>query len=223
MATLWTVCHYRDCDTAAHNAAITEAAGAHGMFLINMHGEPLSRLAEAATVIRERHPTLALGVNGTAHRAHDVVRLLPGMAAYWCDAQLTHSSGLSMGQARHLHEALFAHGRRESRAFVGVAFKYQPHEPAPLLALARARALGFTACTSGPGTGKAPNVDLVAQWGSGPAPLAVASGLTPDNVTPFLPYVTDYLVATGISRDFHRLDLAKTTALATAIREGGRP
>lgn len=47
--------------------------------------------------------------------------------------------------------------------------------------------------------------------------LAVASGVTPENVQDYLPYVDDFLVATGISKNFHTLDPEKARELAGII------
>jgi predicted TIM-barrel enzyme len=51
----------------------------------------------------------------------------------------------------------------------------------------------------------------------GDTPLAVASGITPENVDQFLPYVDCFMVSTGISKSFHDLDPVKTHQLATLI------
>ena len=40
---------------------------------------------------------------------------------------------------------------------------------------------------------------------AGETPLGIASGITPDNVRAYTPYVTWFLVASGISVDFHNL------------------
>lgn len=54
------------------------------------------------------------------------------------------------------------------------------------------------------------------------APLAIASGVTPDNVSAFLPHVSHILVSTGVSASFHEFDPARLRALvvASAIERG---
>ncbi len=47
--------------------------------------------------------------------------------------------------------------------------------------------------------------------------LAVASGITPENVGDFLPYVDAFLVASGIEKRFGYFDAGKLGALADAI------
>jgi hypothetical protein len=50
-----------------------------------------------------------------------------------------------------------------------------------------------------------------------PPPLAVASGITSENIEIFKPHVDVFMVATGISANFHDLDPVKTYQLATLI------
>lgn len=74
--------------------------------------------------------------------------------------------------------------------------------------------------TSGPGTGKAAAVEKIRTMKEalGDFPLAIASGITPENVSDYLPYADCFLVATGISRNFEQLDPARTHALVEAVR-----
>lgn len=52
----------------------------------------------------------------------------------------------------------------------------------------------------------------------GDLPLAIASGITPDNIKRYLPYADCYLVATGISKSFTELDEARLRALVGRVR-----
>lgn len=54
--------------------------------------------------------------------------------------------------------------------------------------------------------------------GAGGHPVALASGVTPDNVHEYLPFAGAYLVASGIEESFGRLDPEKTCQLASLIR-----
>jgi hypothetical protein len=72
--------------------------------------------------------------------------------------------------------------------------------------------------TSGPGTGIAASPDKVKSMRSviGNHPLALASGITAENVEDFLPYIDCALVATGISfnNSFYELDSERVFVLA---------
>lgn len=50
-------------------------------------------------------------------------------------------------------------------------------------------------------------------------PIAIASGITPENVVEYLPFVDAYLVSTGISADFYNFDFKKTQELSDIIHE----
>lgn len=49
--------------------------------------------------------------------------------------------------------------------------------------------------------------------------LGVASGITNENIKQYLPYIDLYLVATGISINYHELDAGKVRALTTQMAE----
>jgi phosphoribosylanthranilate isomerase len=75
-------------------------------------------------------------------------------------------------------------------------------------------------CTSGPGTGVPADIAKVRALRAGTtAPIALASGITPENVRDYLPYVDAYLVGTGIETRFGVLDPRKIDALLHAMRE----
>jgi deoxyribose-phosphate aldolase len=104
--------------------------------------------------------------------------------------------------------------------FGGVAFKGQP----VVWDVAEAALAAVSACvdvvtTSGPGTGEPPTVEKVAAMRAaiGTHALAVASGITPENVERFLPFVDAFLVASGIENRFGTFDPKRVRALADAI------
>jgi predicted TIM-barrel enzyme len=76
-------------------------------------------------------------------------------------------------------------------------------------------------CTSGPGTGKAAQLDklIAMRHGIGPGgAIALASGVTAENVRTYLPYVDAFLVGTGIEARFGVLDPSKLTDLLAAMK-----
>ena len=70
--------------------------------------------------------------------------------------------------------------------------------------------------TSGPGTGQVAHVEKIRimKESLGDFPLAIASGINPDNILEYLSYSDCFLVATGISRSFEELDLSLVTELS---------
>ena len=73
--------------------------------------------------------------------------------------------------------------------------------------------------TSGPGTGLACSPDKVRcmKEALGETPLAVASGVTLENVADYLLWVDCFLVATGVSRSFEELDPLRVEKVVEAV------
>jgi predicted TIM-barrel enzyme len=101
--------------------------------------------------------------------------------------------------------------------FGGVAFKYQ--EPVNDVALAAKKANEYmdVVTTSGVATGSAPDLDKIRWMSTEANRLAIASGLTPENIGEFVEWASDFLVATGISKNFHELDPDKAKAFAAIV------
>ena len=81
--------------------------------------------------------------------------------------------------------------------------------------------------TSGVATGEATDPTKITDFrrGLGNAPLAIASGVTPDNAMDYAADVDCFLVATGINRkgDFYNIDPARLAALLDSTRSYGVP
>lgn len=103
--------------------------------------------------------------------------------------------------------------------FTGVAFKGQKQEADPVAAAEAIRRFGFLPTTSGTDTGVPPTVEKIRQLSEdGAKILAVASGMTPENVAEYAPYLTHILVATGVSQDPYHVDTAKLRAFIQAAK-----
>lgn len=212
------VIHYADDNQAMRNAERAVAAGCPGVMLIEMSGKN-HVLPQIAGSIKAVWPDLLVGLN---FLNATTAREMPSSMIYqldmtWTDEQLTHSSGGARMEAIRIAQSL--NGRRDHLFFCGVAFKYQPAEPDPASAAREAVRLGMIPTTSGPGTGQAADPSAIAALRAaiGPdAPLAIASGITPENVGAFLPHLSHILVSTGVSSSFHEFDPARLAALVAA-------
>ena len=73
--------------------------------------------------------------------------------------------------------------------------------------------------TSGEGTGLAPDISKIRGMKTAISrhPLAVASGITPENVEEYLPYVDCFLVATGVSISHTELSRSKLQRLMEEV------
>lgn len=206
------VIHHLDDATTLAEADLAFACGATGVFLISHGGEDLD-LLPLAKVIKARSGKY-VGVNLLGHTA---VQALEFATIYGLDAMWTDHPGVTSAGTTPAGEQLAMLSESSPLdVFASVAFKYQPIDPNPGLAAIEALRLGWIPTTSGSGTGHAPEVEKIKLMHEAIAPaaslgsLAIASGMTPENVQHFLPYISHFLVATGISIDAYHLDREKT-------------
>lgn len=210
---VWPVVHHDHAALTLAQADLAFAAGAHGVFLI-AHAAPDEDLVPLIHAVKARHPGRAVGVNFLRSTALEAAQrcVREGLDTLWVDAAGVSSRGITTaGQA-------LAHFSREAglTVFAGVAFKYQEVEPNPAAAALQAMSRGWIPTTSGVATGQAADLDQVRRMRQAldevprdPSRLALASGLTPENVHAYRSTVTDFLVATGVSHDMHRFDPAR--------------
>lgn len=204
---VWPVIHLQTPDLGIENAQIAADCGCPGVFLISMHGDDES-IDPIADTIKTRLPNLMVGVNYLTMSAEAAIArsLKAGHHATWADRAGIRSDETSLLPSRCA--ALLA-GQANHQFFAGFDFKYQRKDPNPPRAARMAADLGFIPTTSGMKTGSAPVVAKLVEIRSeiGLAePLAVASGITPDNVVTLGPYLSHILVATGVSRSFYEFD-----------------
>ncbi|KQU01964.1 hypothetical protein ASG56_20830 [Rhodococcus sp. Leaf7] len=176
-----------------------------GVFLID-HDRDDARLMAAVAAVTHAHPGFFVGVNVIRRPLAAAIGVLESafgddlpVDAIWADfidldapPAPTHWRGMHFG---------------------GVAFKHQP--PVPLGDLpsvgAAARDRADVVTTSGEGTGRAADPVRLRALREGLAgrPLALASGVTPDNIVDYRGLVDHVLVASGIAgaegMDEHKL------------------
>jgi predicted TIM-barrel enzyme len=181
-------------------------------------------LAPSALAIKARWPERLVGINylGEDPAKAVLANVANGLDMTWTDAQLTHSSAEPWTHAQRIQTALAKTPKH--LLFAGVAFKHQRPEPQPELAARMAAQFGFVPTTSGAATGVAAEVDKIARLRTalGDAPLAIASGVTPENVHEYAPYLSHILVASGVSESFHEFDYEKLCLLRARLRQTPR-
>lgn len=206
------VIHFLDHATALEQVTIAHICGADGAFLISHHGndDALVKIAEACKAV---HPEFPIGLNllSKAPLAAAQQAWGAGMNMVWADDMGVSSQGLTAeGQELSTFKSHFP----QYEMFASVAFKYRPHETDAPAAAERAKRAGFIPTTSGAATGSPPDVEKIAQMSAATGGLlAIASGITPENIALYWPYVSHVLVATGISLDEHHIDPAKLRLL----------
>lgn len=203
------VIHVSDARQAIHNAQLAFDCGADGIFLIG-HSQTADGLESIIDDVRATFPDRWIGANflglAPVDGAKRVIRL--GLEGLWAD------NG-TMGDPAAVMTLLECATARRPMFFGGVEFKHQPSTGDARSAAACARPLMDVVTTSGPETGRAADIQKIRLMRAGVSTgrLAIASGVTPENVADYAPYVDAVLVATGVSASFHVLDGERVAAL----------
>jgi predicted TIM-barrel enzyme len=210
---------------ALASVEVAHAAGAKGVFTINQGMND----AEVLALVREiwrRYPALWVGVNLLGHSPSaalgDALDACGRIDGIWSDNALVDERATDQPAASELLAARRARGWT-GLYFGGVAFKYQREVAGDALGRAAVLATSYmdVVCTSGPGTGKAADVAKVIAMRQAIGPegaIALASGITAENVTAYLPYVDAFLVGTGIEARLGVLDPGKLAALLAVLQ-----
>jgi hypothetical protein len=217
------VIHHRDDETSLENARIADATGFNGVCLIHMQGYD-ELIDRPAVRIKNECPGLKVFANRLDTPPHLVVPrdLALGLDGSWVDNPGVSSKGLNPVAGIYRESVYKARQQNPDYLFFGsVAFKTQQPEPtddAAAVAALKAAELGWIATTSGPATGIAPDIKkLRAMRHRIPdSDMAVASGVSPENIVEIAPLVDWILVSTGISHDFHTFDPVKMHKLREA-------
>ncbi|MDP3339342.1 BtpA/SgcQ family protein [Frigidibacter sp.] len=228
------VIHVLGAAQALRNISTAARLGAPGIFLIN-HDFPVDQFLPILREVRAACPDIWLGVNFLAQSGRSAFPVLGQLAAegfaldaYWADDAGMDERQPTQSEAEAIAAIRDASGWR-GLYFGGVCFKKQrPVDPALNEHSAHiARPFMEVVTTSGLATGHAADMDKITAFrrGLGPAPLAVASGITPDNAASYAADVDCFLVATGINHpgDFYTIDPARLAALLDLSRDFGAP
>lgn len=217
MTKVFPVIHHLDDELGIEQAMIAHSMGADGVFLISHHGKDLN-LGILGVKIKALMPDLKIGINMLNHDisySAKIVRHL-GLDMVWADYCGVSSEGYNE-EAVYLSNWLKENPDIE--LFASVAFKYQKEDKEPAKAAMNAKKLGFIPTTSGEATGHAPSIEkiqLMSESVSGN--LAIASGMTVENIHLFKPYLSHVLVSTGISLDDYRFDKNKLDMFMKKIK-----
>ncbi len=201
------VIHATNADQVIRNLGIVSEEKCDGAFLIN-HSISASELVAVYEIARQEFPLLWLGLNCLGLSANSAMNFIPASVdGLWTDNALIVESDKLQVEALEVCKTV-ARRNWQGLYFGGVAFKYQPAVRNLRRVASLAASYMDVITTSGPGTGQAASIAKVQTMRSesNDAPLAIASGITPENVTDYLPYVDAFLVATGISQSFTELD-----------------
>lgn len=218
------VIHVESREQALHNAQIAKKSGCNGIFMINHHIS-FTALIRNYFAVRETFPDLWIGLNCLDLAPQELFRLVASgnVAGIWTDNAMIDEGRSFQEQAEEILLIRSSKGWK-GLYFGGVAFKYQPAVHQLDRATKVAAKYMDVVTTSGPATGQPADVEKirVMKEALGDFPLAIASGITPDNVSQYLPLADAFLVATGISKNFTELDPYLTKKLVDKVRSWER-
>lgn len=203
---VYPVIHHLSRELSLEQARLAQRCASAGVFLISHLGQD-KEVLDVAWELKQavKAAGLEVGVNLLSTPAALAIELAreAGLDMLWADHMGVDSSGLSAEGHACAQQAR----QGGLRLFASVAFKYQAREANPPEAARQAFAAGFVPTTSGKGTGHAPELEKIVRMSEQcEGQLAVASGMTPENIAEFAPYLSDVLVATGVSLDEYRID-----------------
>ncbi len=212
--TFLAVVHVEGGTQALRNARIARDEGADGVFLIN-HEIAYPQLLECYQRVRRELPGFWIGLN-CLDLGPAALEFVPhSTEGLWIDNAMIVEGAEEQVKAAEFEQLRTEIGW-EGIYFGGVAFKYQkPVKNVAEVALL-AKPYVDVVTTSGPGTGEAADIGKIRLMKAalGDHPLAIASGITPENVGEYKPYIDCFLVATGVSDSHTELNRAKVRALA---------
>lgn len=224
------VIHVLDAAQTDRNIRVLIDQGAAGCFLIN-HDFSVPEFLPILRKVRARWPALWMGVNFLAVTGRDAFPILGDLAregcvldAYWADDARIDEAGENT-EADEIAAVRAASGW-DGLYFGGTAFKKQRHvDPSRWQDSAR-EAVPFmdVVTTSGIATGEEADLTKIHDFraGIGDRPLALASGITPENARAYAD-VDAFMVATGINvpGDFYNIDPDRLAALMRITRQLG--
>lgn len=172
-----------------HNQVVTNVktcieCGINKIFLIN-HVVPIEDLIKCALFIKKEY-NIWVGINMLGQTTEMSLLLDIDLDAIWCDAEVK-----DVNFSRNFKGVFFG----------GLAFKYQP-KPLDLKKSCEWSVLSTdVSTTSGPATGKEASIDkiLMIREYIGEHPLAIASGVSIDNIKKYKGIVNYLLVASSIT------------------------
>lgn len=178
------------------------SVGVNHVFLIN-HVTDAEELIETTLNMRTLFPDLWIGMNPLGCLVEEALSYDLPIDALWLD------------QTVQIYQRNF-----KGLVFGGLSFKYQ-RQPSDLgLACEEAKLYTDVACTSGTGTGKAPSTFKIIQLREllGDHPLAIASGVSAENVFLYKDLVDYLLVATSITDRGELINVERLKQLIDAIQ-----
>lgn len=226
------VIHVLDNEQAELNTRLAIAGGCPGVFLIN-HDFGIDEFLPIIRHVRKSFPDIWLAVNFLAVTGKDAFPILGKLAkegvkvdGYWGDdARIDEFASLdNQAEANEILKIKSESGW-DGMYFGGTCFKKQREVKPEHYATSAELATHFmdVVTTSGIATGHAADLEKIKTFrkACGDKPIAIASGITPENVHQYASLVDCLMVATGINikDDFYNIDAQRLSDLIGNLKE----
>lgn len=181
------VIHMLTHNQVIQNIDLCLRCGIKKVFLIN-HGLATDELLKTADIVKSTYKDLWVGVNMLGKTTEEALATDLKLDGLWCDATISSANAKLVRQFKGLF-------------FGGLAFKYQPQPTDLQAACDDAKLATDVATTSGPGTGKPASVKKITDLRTMLVdhPLAIASGVSIENIETYKGVVNYLLVASSIT------------------------
>lgn len=210
MSKLLPVVHIDNLEQTIRNVLIAKNCGCDGCFLIN-HDGGVEDLISTYIEVRKEVGDWWVGINDLTNS----FKIYPKLNAVWYDNLGIDEDKDEQTEAKYIWDK-----KQDELIFGGIAFKYQ--KEVYDLSLVAKLAVDFcdVVTTSGDQTGQPPTIEKIKtiKEAIGDKPLAIASGITSENVKDFKQYTEYFLVSTGISKSFFEFDQNKLEKLLFLIK-----
>jgi predicted TIM-barrel enzyme len=216
---VFTVIHVEYEEQALRNCEIARTAGADGTFLIN-HGISSTDLLKIHHTAFQEFPDWWIGVNCLDNDPSETFKMVTEeVAGIWVDNAMINENMNIQPNADRIRKAQ-EESRWQGLYFGGVDFKYQRHVNDLENASNIAMRYMDVVTTSGAGTGIAADATKIQRMKKAleDFPLAIASGITVDNIENYLDKADCFLVATGVSRSWAELNEELVKQLVEEVR-----
>ena len=225
------VIHVLNKEQIKANVDIALEAGCPGFFLIN-HDFPYNQLLPLICFARETFPTEWMGVNFLGVSGKEAFPILAALNleginvdAYWADnARINENVSIKNQKEANEIVSVRQSSNWEGLYFGGTAFKKQREVDPKDYAAAASLACHFmdVVTTSGIATGEAADILKIEVFREAckDNSIALASGVTVDNIHIYAPLIDAFLVSTGINfqDDFYNINAAVLKKLMDKLR-----
>jgi phosphoribosylanthranilate isomerase len=214
------VIHVESLEQTKRNVDICIKANTHGFFLIS-HRLNFSKFYDVILNIRNQYPDSWMGINVLDKHPQFVIGKLPPIQGYWVDnPEIEDDVASNQTNAKYIKEFLV---RKQPKClyFGSVAFKYQ-NQPKDLSSFTKlAKNYVDIVTTSGDKTGKSADISKIKTMYDSldGFPLAIASGISNQNISQYINYVDWFLVSTNISIDESNLDFDLVKQMSDFIKQ----